>query len=224
MISILIPSYGRPDRIKAVVENASANTTYSHEIIVIVEESEYHAYADNLSPTACRVLVNQRSKNYAGAMNTAIAHANGHHFFFAADDLNFHPQWDDEALKVMAALDTIMVVGTNDLLNGYVLAGLHATHYLVDRQYIWQTGGVVDGEKGHALFEGYTHNFTDTEFIGTAKARAVFAPCLSSIVEHNHFSVGKSAKDATYDKGYLDIQKDSDLYHERRHTWWDLSK
>lgn len=224
MISILIPSYGRPDRIKAVVENALANTTYSCEVFVIVEEADYCAYALQLASTACRILVNQRSKNYAGAINTAMAHANGHYYFFGADDLNFHPEWDDEVLRTMAALPHIRVVGTNDLLNGYVLDGLHATHYLASREYIWTVGGVVDGEKGHALFEGYTHNFTDTEFIGTAKARAVFAPCLTSIVEHNHFSVGKSVKDATYDKGYLDIQKDSDLYHERRHLWWDLSK
>jgi hypothetical protein len=144
--------------------------------------------------------------------------------FLAADDLNFHPGWDTEVLRVMNALDHIKVVGTNDLLNGYVERGIHATHYLIDRTYINDPGGVIDGEKGHVLFEGYDHNFTDTEFIGTAKARAVFAPCLTSVVEHMHPVIGKGLADETFAKTQANMGPDGDLYESRKHLWWGLSR
>ena len=227
MISVIVPSYGRPERIEAVVNNIHDNTTYSNEIIVVVEEQEYNTYDAALGSGGrgnCKLVTNKRVASYAGAVNSATTHIVGHHVFVAADDLNFHSEWDDEALKVMSALDHIKVVGTNDLLNTFVLQGLHATHYLVDREYIWQTGGVIDGRKGEVLFEGYAHNFVDTEFIGTAKARAVFAPCLTSFVEHNHYTVGKSDNDPTYEKGAVDIQKDADTYYSRRELWWNISK
>ncbi len=96
----------------------------------------------------------------------------------------------------MAALaqmrDPVQVVGTNDLLNTDVLQGTHATHYLIDRRYIDQAGGVPGAPPGIVLFEGYGHNFTDTEFIAVARARGVFAPCLASVVEHVHFFAGKA--------------------------------
>jgi hypothetical protein len=84
--------------------------------------------------------------------------------FAGADDLNFQPGWDTAALALMDGW--VQVVGTNDLLNPYVTAGLHATHYLVDRRYLDDVGGVVDQGPGSFLFDGYDHQYTDTEFIG----------------------------------------------------------
>lgn len=228
MISIIIPSYGRPQQIKAAVENAHAHTTGDHEIVVIIEEEDYEPYIGWIgklvdSPWWLDVVLNEGPKSYAGAINTGLAYSRGDYLFMGADDLDFHHGWDVEAMHTMLALPTIKVVGTNDLLNEFVLNGWHSTHSLVDRRYLEDPGGVI-GEPGVALFEGYSHNYVDTEFIGTAKARSVFAPCLTSVVEHKHFTVGKSEKDETYEKGYLHLQEDHDLYQSRKHLWQDLSK
>jgi hypothetical protein len=231
MIPIIIPSYGRADKALAVWANASSNTLGENEVVFVVEEEDYEDYLEALVHTTgpdVILTVNQRSKNYGGAVNSALQHGGVSHrateIFMGADDLNFHRGWDQPAMKTLYALPHLQVVGTNDLLNEYVLAGWHATHSLVTREYIEEVGGVIDGDLGHVLADGYSHNYVDTEFIGTAKARAVFAPCLESVVEHLHASIGKSEKDATFEKNAEGIQKDCDLYYSRRQKWWDISK
>lgn len=225
MIDIIIPSYGRADRAMRVWANVSANTVVEHKVHFVVERFELGAYDEALQPAGRDVYVwqNTRSPNYAGAVNTAATLTDLPNLFLAADDLTFHRGWDTAVLKVMDAAEHIKVVGTNDLLNTYVLAGHHATHYLISRDYLEDPGGCIDGDPGHVLFEGYSHNYSDTEFIGTAKARAVFAPCLDSVVEHNHFTVGKSEKDDTYAKGYEKIDEDSRLYTSRQPLWWNIA-
>lgn len=227
MISIIIPSYGRASKIKDVVANIEHATHGPFEIYVVVEKEEYDAYGNALGGhygPKFVVLINEHSKNYAGAINTAARWSTADFIFMGADDVTFHPGWDDEALKVMHSLPNIKVVGTNDLWNEYVLEGWHSTHTLVARDYIDSPGGVVYGDPGIVLFEGYDHNYVDTEFIGTAKARAVFQPALKSVVEHRHFTNRKSELDSTYEKGYAKIQEDSALYNSRRELWWNLSR
>lgn len=223
MITIVIPSYGRAHLIAERVENAKRNTWADNQVVVVVEPEEFGKYS-GVVPDGTYLLANSRTKNYAGAVNSAVEEFSSDYYFLAADDLNFHRDWDVHAGNTLRTLPHLRVVGTNDLLNGYVLRGWHATHYLVDRRYLDDPGGIVDGAPGHVLYEGYSHNFTDTEFIGTAKARAVFAPCLESVVEHLHWSAGKSEADSTTDKTNEHLDEDSSLYHDRRHLWWDLSK
>lgn len=222
MIGILIPTCGRPDRLGAVGRNATAATTLPHEVVFVVESDDFdsrHAAAE-----VGTVILNTRSRNYAGAVNTAYQ-SHGHRFdylFCGSDDLRFHPGWDIKAIKWMD--EQTRVVGTNDLLNPYVARGWHATHYLIDRRYLDDEGGVVDEGPGSFLQEAYDHQFTDTEFIGTAKARCRFRPCLDSVVEHMHFLAGKSERDDRYDRAYAHETDDGELYDERKSLWWDLSR
>jgi len=83
---------------------------------------------------------------------------------------------------------------------------------------------VVDEGPGSFLHEGYGHNYTDTEFIGTAKARARFRPCLDSVVRHLHQSAGFTPHDATHDKAEATYGADSELYDARRPLWQNLSR
>ena len=134
--------------------------------------------------------------------------------FAGADDLNFHPGWDTAALALMDGW--VQVVGTNDLLNPYVTAGLHATHYLVDRRYLDDVGGVVDQDPARSCSTGTTTQYTDTEFIGTAKMRARFRPCFDSVVEHLNAWSPKGEVGATARKTMRAIDTDSELYDSRR--------
>lgn len=231
MITIIIPTFGRAGRLQDVYDNiADATTDEEAQVVFVGEIDDVDTYLavqsiEDDDNTAVYYLENIRSKNYAGAVNTAaMRFSDSDYFFLGADDLYFRPGWAGVAVDAMLALDSIKVVGTNDRLNQYVLEGTHATHYLVDATYIRDVGGVIDGDKGHILFEGYFHNYTDTEFIGTAKARAVFVPCLDSVVQHLHFTVGLSSKDATYEKGYANIDDDSRLYTSRQPLWWNVSR
>ena len=100
--------------------------------------------------------------------------------------------------------------------NPYVLQGIHATHYLVARRYLNRC--VADSPED-MLFEGYIHNFTDTELVENAIFNKEFIPCLDSIVEHKHYSFGKSEFDSTYAKQDGTWDHDNNLFNSRKILW-----
>lgn len=220
MIDVLIPTYGRADRLAQVAANVHEATTVEHRVVFVIEDADLEA-TRHLTDTA-DVIVNEHTPNYAGAIQTGYEHTTGEYLFCGSDDLRFHPGWAEAALELFDGWAG--VVGTNDLINPYVCAGLHATHSLVARWYIDEIGGTVDGGPGTFLPQCYDHNYTDTEFIGTAKMRARFRPCLASVVEHLHHGSGKSAHDATYERGDRRFAEDSALYDERRDLWFSISR
>jgi glycosyltransferase involved in cell wall biosynthesis len=221
-ISILVPTRGRPGRLPGVLANITENTRSEHEVIFVVEGDDVPARNAVVALAAGAGHVagwaaNRRARSYAGAINTGFQRARGDYVFAGADDLRFQAGWDTAALALMR--DPVRVVGTNDLLNTDVQRGTHATHYLVDRRYIAEVGGVPAAPPGLVLFEGYDHNFTDTEFIAVARARGVFAPCLDSVVEHLHFYARKADWDDTYAKGSAREEQDRALFHAREQLW-----
>jgi hypothetical protein len=212
-VDIYIPTYGRADKLPGVLANINENTSSPHEVVFIVEEDDIHTMNKvfNLS----RFVINKRSKTYAGAINSAWEEMQSEYFFAGADDLDFKPGWLEEAMKCMD--ETHRVIGTQDLHNPEVLAGEHATHYLIAGSYIKEKTGTID-QTYPVLYE-YDHNWTDREFIGTAKFRGEFKMCPTSVVEHLHFSFGLSHMDATYEKTRKHITEDQRLYEERRGLW-----
>ncbi len=223
-VDIIIPTFGRADRLRAVADNIHEATPVDH-VVTFVAETDDAASVDTVEALETvddqvRLVVNSRAHNYAGAVNCAIASSSAPFWFGGADDLRFYPNWFEAASALMDGW--VMVVGTNDYLNPYVLDGLHATHYLVDRRYTDTWGGTIDQGPGIALFEGYDHQYTDTEFIGVAKARCRFRPCLESPVEHLHFATGKGAWDSTYEWGQKLVEQDRGFYQQRKQAWDNL--
>lgn len=211
MIDVIIPTLGRPHRLADLAANIAAATLHPHRIVFVVESSDRDTI-DAVHALGLVPVVNLRTPNYQGAVNTAYAKTSGDWLFCGADDLVFHEAWD-------ADLSGGRVIGTNDLYNGHVLAGVHSTHSLVRRSYLDEIGGVVDEGPGSFLFEGYDHNFCDTEFIATAKMRCEFVPRPSSIVEHLHPAAGKAEFDDTYARSFSQFDRDGRLFDMRSTLW-----
>lgn len=223
MLDILIPTYGRADRLERIVTNVAAATSVEYTLTFAVEVDDT-ATLEKLDELGVARVTNKGPRSYAGAINTAYRQTSQRYLFAGADDVLFYAGWD-RALELMDGWFT--VVGTNDQLNVYVLAGSHATHYFVDRTYLDEIGGVVDEGPGSFLHEGYTHQYVDTEFIGTAKMRARFRPCFTSIVEHVHAYSQKeyrAAPDSTTAKAFEHADEDSRLYDSRRDLWFSISR
>lgn len=219
IVDIIIPTFGRADRLERVAQDAHDGTPEPHIVTFVVEADDELSVkaAGELEGPQVRRIINDRAHNYAGAVNAAILDPVAPLVFAGADDLHFHSGWLTTA---MAYLDGwVMVVGTNDLFNLYVTTGLHATHYLIDIRYVTLIGGTIDQGPGIAIYEGYDHQWTDTEFIGVAKARCRFRPCLESIVEHMHYGCGKAEFDATYERDILHLEEDRVLYAARKQAW-----
>jgi hypothetical protein len=202
-------------------------------VVFIVEDGDHPSVEEAARlarPGRTGWCVNKRTRNYAGAVNTAYQLMCAHpedtseYVFTGADDLRFHPGWAEHCLAAAEQHPGARVIGTNDLFNPYVLQQTHATHYLVDRRYLDSEHGGVPGvppAEHLVLFEGYDHNFTDTEFIDAAKGRGVFVPCMDAVVEHMHVMAGKAQWDATYYKGHAHMQDDYSAFKSREPLWTD---
>lgn len=214
-IAILIPTYKRAGRLVKVYDNAKNSSSLINNVYFIAENDDKSSI-DILEKNRFPYFINERSRNYAGALNTAYLKTKEKYFFGGEDDLDFKPGWLEKCLEKM--VDPIKVVGVNGLHNKNVLRGIYANNYLVDRDYIEKYSGVFDAENS-VLSEVYLHNFGDREFIETAKLRGVFAPCLEAIVEHLHWRWGLSPKDETYKLQDNIGEHDVLLYHKRKSLW-----
>lgn len=215
-VLVLIPTLGRPHQVAPLAANILAEEEC---VPVFIAEASDTATQDAVAAlkgdAVC--LINNRLNTYAGAINSAVEHYSVYDiscwYFFGADDLLFHPGWLDAAKSLMGGFG---VIGTNDLGNPEVLAGQHATHSLVSKAYA-EIGSITD--PGLPLHEGYAHNWCDTEFVATARARGQFAPCLTAVVEHRHWAWNKAQMDETYQKAMRLEGTDRALFEARRHLW-----
>lgn len=119
--------------------------------------------------------------------------------FLVGSDVVFHPGWLNAALAV-AERTGAQVVGTNDRGNSAVMAGEHATHMLIRREYVDTEGASWDGP-GVVCHEGYRHCYVDNEIVAVAKQRGTWASARDSVVEHLHPAFGKAERDDVYEIG-----------------------
>lgn len=138
--------------------------------------------------------------------------------FLVGDDVQFHRGWLDQAMAVARSTGK-RVIGTNDLGNPAVLAGDHATHMFIRRDYVARVGSSWDGP-GVVAHEGYRHWYVDNEIVLSAKQRDEWDPCLAAHVEHLHPYFGKAATDDVYAIGEKASVDDSVLWGSRVQTYY----
>lgn len=154
--------------------------------------------------------------DYARKINHALRISDEPFIFTGADDLRFHPGWLPAALRRMESR-RIGVVGTQDLGSPRVIAGMHATHFLIRRGYA-EHCGTID-EPGKIFHEGYPHEYVDDELIGTARKRNAWEFADDSIVEHLHPDWGKADRDELYDAQGERMRAGRKVYRRRRWLW-----
>lgn len=212
-VAVLVPTLGRPHRIREMMADLYATVTEDEVRLYFIAETHDLATLEEIIESGAFGFTNDRSPSYAGAINTGLLETTEPFIFTGADDLHFHEGWLPPLLE---RAQEFGLVGTNDLYNREVLDERHATHFLVTREYALT--GCVDAP-GVLLHEGYTHNYVDTEAVGTAISRGQFAPCMESVVEHRHWLWGLSPMDATYEKGRDTEQIDRATFETRRALW-----
>lgn len=217
VITVLVPVLGRPAFAEPLAASLAANTTIPHRLLFLCSP------ADNVQIRAARntgadvIVVAQEPGcgDYARKINHGHRIARGEWLLMAADDIRFHPGWD-EAVLAVAEQTGAGVIGTNDLGNPQVVKRKEfSTHPLIRRRYINQQGGSLDGP-GVVLHEGYDHNFVDRELWDLATTRAQTAFATNSKIEHLHPHWRKGQMDATYEKGLKHFHDDQRLYWSRR--------
>lgn len=208
---MLVPVLDRPHRVQPLLESIDLATPEPFRVLFLCDPDDQAEQAAVRTVGADMLIC---GGSYARKINAGVKATDEPLIFLGADDLHFHPGWLTAAAARVAG--RISVVGTQDLGNRRVRRGQHATHSLVTRAYTHL--GTID-EPGCLLHEGYHHNFVDDEFVGTAKARRVWAFEHRSVVEHLHPNWTGAESDATYDRGQRSFELDRRHFRERRHLW-----
>lgn len=218
-IAALIPVLGRPDRVNPLADSFHEATPRGRlfflcspddfdEIDAVVEAGE-HPHIVTWKP-GCGDYSRKTNWGFRRAVSMGFEW-----MLLGADDLAFQAGWLEAALAVHVETGAC-VVGTNDGHNPKVLAGQHATHPLVHRDYL-ECGTVDEGRK--ILHEEYDHQWVDNEFVETAQSRGTYAHAHEARVEHLHPIWGHGEMDATYTKAMKHGARDQALYLARRHLW-----
>lgn len=219
MIAVLVPVLGRAHQIKSVFDSITSATRSAHRVVFICSPS----IADPEAFAACKKLKKAMTlsvpwpparSDYAMKLEFGFDNTDEPWLFQGATDLVFYDGWDIHALRA-AERTHCGVIGTNDLGNPLVKRGRHSTHSLISREYIETYNGTADNT-GKIFSKAYDHQWTDSEFIETARLRGQFAFSKRSIVEHFHPHWGKAEMDETYEKAHRETTRDQKLFIRRR--------
>ena len=217
--AVLTPVLGRPSRARPLADSLTRSGADARIVFLCSPEDREQVAA--CRATGCETVVvgwEAGRADFARKINHGVQ-ATGEPFLLAAaDDVRFHPGWDDVLLDGFAD-DQVGVCGTNDLANAEVKAGRFSTHPAVRRDYA-DEHGTIDGT-GVALCELYDHNFCDRELAETAMYRGAWLFAADAVVEHvhPHFRPADVDVDATYRKGQQRFREDRRLFLRRRRLW-----
>lgn len=210
--AVIVPVMKRPQNAAPFMASLKASTGMAKVYAVADADDVVTVEAWKAAGAEVLELANQTPGTFSEKLNFGYGLTSEPWIFMVGDDVRFHPGWLDHAQH--AAGDTFDVVGTNDLGNPKVMAGEHATHILIRRSYIDETGASWDGPKVVA-HEGYRHWFLDNEIVTAARRRKTWAMALGSVVEHFHPAWGKGDNDEVYELGQSQAGADRKLFERR---------
>lgn len=212
-IDIFCPTLGRPRSIERLWRNVSEATRSPHRLIFICEAHDEESW-EAAQAVGAEIVRNVYEPSYSNSIQTAYERSSNPYFLAANDDFDFQPGWDLPALE---AIKSAQVVALND---GSDSPNHMQTIALVRREYVERHSGVIDMPR--RVFYPYSHNYVDTEFYYTAKARGMLIECPESVVVHRHPDWGHAQDDETYRLGQRSLSEDGATFNARAHLWQNL--
>lgn len=190
MVTLLIPSKGRPEKAREALESADgAAGNPDTEIIVAVDNDDLAAYA-GVIPAPNLVAVNHDGSGMAGALNRAVEYAASFYevgiIGFMGDDHRVRTEdWDRIVEQANAEMGGGIVYG-NDLIHGERLPSA----VFMDARIVLALGWMA--------LPGAKHLYLDDTWreLGAAMGRLKYLPDM--VIEHLHPTVGKAEWDDNY--------------------------
>lgn len=205
MLSVIMPTYGRPERAVETVRRFKETSGDNADMIVVVDggDSEtYTALCDASFPPGGMLMLTV-AKTYSGPVslwNYGATLTNADLLVLGADDAYFLDDWYDRAMKLYKPGHLLSMADTHSL----------ATHYMVDREFIRDyLGGVF-------AVPHYFSQYIDVEATrrATIAGRMIWPDTL--LWEHRHHTNGLATKDATYRIGDEWMRKDQIVFQDRQ--------
>ena len=189
-VSIVLPSYNRPERLEIAVRGILDNTDYAplEVLVVIDEDTASRDRIEALDDARVQVLFNEQRRGAIDCWNQGLAASRGAILAFWNDDCMPEPGWLDAALKDhREQLAGYGLLGFND---GYQDGNVLAVQYLFDRRFcIDHLGGVM-------AYDCFQFAFNDTLANDLAKKAGRFYWSKDAVVQHQHWSRDGGQMDA----------------------------
>ena len=222
-VAVIVPVMRRPQNVKPFVESCTS-TAHTANIYFIVDHDDMAEMAavEVVSETYDRVnmIINEsESKTFATKCNLGYRETTEPWLFFVGDDVRFWPGWWAE---IVDSDDGSAFVATNDMRNRTVMAGQHATHPAIRRDWLDDHGASWDGEFT-VCHEGYRHWYVDNEWTAVSMQNGQFRYCSRSLVEHQHPIWNDAPNDEVYKLGQSFAEQDRVLWLERSMRFADAS-
>lgn len=201
-VAIFVPTMGRFDRLKPLAENIAQVTKHPYTLYLITDEPE--VINMNSLPNTVVVIAPKDCVSYAKRINYLYKSTQERYFFTGSNDITFTDGWLEPALQGLISKG---VVAVNDGFNP------NGTNFLIDRDYIKEFGGTFDGED--VMWEGYRHNFCDTELLAKARVLEQTIYVADSMVLHQHHLNKKREADVVDKIATESYQADEKLFKQR---------
>ena len=195
MISIVIPSMGREQRLDVILTQFESEIPDDAEIIVVMDEQHIIEKRkkslvrrmDKAHPKTKFIL--SKIRGCWRSTSLGFDHAKNEFIMWTADDINPHPGWFRRATERFEKVfpDGLGLMILNDLHMLDQVAG----HAMTTKRFLW------------VLFEEakfpprFYHLFCDTLVADWAKSINRCHFCENAILEHMHYSIGKMEQDET---------------------------
>jgi len=203
-ISIIHPSRNRPEQAEETIKLWLGNAKDSSQIeyILSIDHNDkdlkrYKAISDR-NGTKTHIAMN---KSAIEAINRAAKKSQGNLIIVVSDDFKSEEAWDEKLLKELEGKEDF-IVKTQDGIQEWII-----TLPILDRKYYERFG--------YVYFPGYSHLWSDTEM--TSVADLTGRKITSQLFfEHEHYSTGKSKKDAINAKNDSTWHQGKKLYNNRK--------
>lgn len=170
MITMLLPSKGRPDKAKQAIDRFNECRTTAKILLVLNDGEDYNLDVPTIHVPA---------SSMCDAVNIAAKTVDTEFIGFIGDDHHVRTPGFDEIFE--HELEDSRIVYGNDLLMGEKLA----THCVMKTEVVKRLG--------YMAIPGLIHLFMDNFWM---ELGAKYVP--EVIIEHMHYSVGKSSEDERY--------------------------
>lgn len=135
LISVIVPTFKRPDRLLRALDSVFSQTCQDFEILVVDDDpsdNDIEELLNSLEDNRIRLFKNQRTKGANGARNTGIVNSNGVFLAFLDDD----DEWLPDYLQSQRDI----------LINSDESYGLVYADYYFEENQVWK--------KKHQSFKG----------------------------------------------------------------------
>jgi hypothetical protein len=203
MISILLPSRGRPEKLRTVITAIADTVAHPKKIEVIIRiDDDDPADYDFGMPKFCRLSTGPRPESKVAAYNAAYRLAKGDILMPLGDDSIFvSKSWDEIIKKEFADRpDGILLLYGQDGVQNEKLA----THYIISRKMADALGYFSP-----PMFKGY---FGDNFMMDLAQRIGRIKYNSKIAIDHQAAHVGKGKQDETFKSSIGLFQEDKKRY------------